>query len=198
MQRPNRVVRTQGGCHAPGDYRSHRRATGPGASRPCRCGPARPSAPPLRAGQPHVAVPRLLAWRACAGCDASSPAAAWPEGSLSPVPAIRYERTNPSATCVPGSPAAKVGMGRPLGVIRCWLVCRLPIMCSGMASADAPQIASSAQLQKALPMISYPTISKPRRAFSLTSSSLSLMPRWTWPDADLRLGANAKEVAHCF
>jgi hypothetical protein len=86
-QRPNRVARTQGGCHAPGDHRSHRRATGPGTSRPCRCGTARPSASPLRAGQPHVAVPRLPAWRARAGAGASGPAAAWPEGSLNPAPA---------------------------------------------------------------------------------------------------------------
>ena len=39
-------------------------------------------------------------------------------------------------------------------VIRCWLVCRLPIMCSGVASADAAlaaQIVSSARRQRRPP-----------------------------------------------
>jgi len=42
------------------------------------------SAPPLRAGQPHVAVPRIPAWRARAGRGASGPVAAWSEGSVNP------------------------------------------------------------------------------------------------------------------
>ena len=88
------------------------------------CRPTSPASArlPIRASS----APWLPAWRAHARSAPSGPAAAWPEGSLNPIPAIRHQRTNPSATYRPGTSAAKVGMGRLLSVLRCWRV-RRPI-----------------------------------------------------------------------